>query len=98
MAVLLWNNNKINVMGNVKHLAVAAKLSGDDHLIPPITNPLGKAWTQPDRRLITFNENYDHAIISHETYMSLLNYSHSQPSGVYAGKMWRSGKIGSDTE
>jgi len=56
--------------------------------IPPMTHPLSKAWNQPDTKFIEITDEY--AIMSQKTFNALMNYSHSQPSGVYEGKMWKS--------
>jgi hypothetical protein len=58
-----------------------------DDEIPPITDPLGKYWTQPDRTRILVD--HEHAVMTHETLHSLADYSASTPTGVYPGKMWR---------
>lgn len=55
--------------------------------IPPITNPLGRHWEQPSVDEILVNEDY--AVMSRSSLQKLKNYSHTNPSGVYPGKMWR---------
>lgn len=55
-------------------------------VIPPITNPLGKHWDQPDRADIDISDEY--ARMKPETARKLAEYSHSIPSGKYEGKMW----------
>lgn len=55
--------------------------------IPPITDPLGRAWKQPDRALILINDTT--AIMTRRTFESLAEYSATNPSGAYEGKMWR---------
>lgn len=55
--------------------------------IPPITDPLGRSWRQPDRSLIEIDDT--HALMTRLTFESLADYSASNPSGVYVGKMWR---------
>lgn len=57
------------------------------HPIPPITDPMGQHWNQPDRFLIEIDDT--HALMSQETCDKLHNYAHSAPSGVYPGKMWK---------
>lgn len=64
---------------------VLARVPG--HAIPPITDPLGKYWDQPNRFDILIDDM--HAVMSRETYNALRNYAHSQPTGVYPGKMWK---------
>lgn len=55
--------------------------------IPEMTNPLGKYWEQPNVKEILIENN--NAIMTGVTFNKLKNYSHSIPSGVYVGKMWR---------
>lgn len=55
--------------------------------IPPITDPMGKYWKQPDRREILIDET--HAVMSQRTFEQLATYSASFPTGVYEGKMWK---------
>lgn len=58
-------------------------------MIPTITDPLGKHWEQPDPSFIRFRDG--EAIITQQDFDRLHNYSASDPSGVYVGKMWRRG-------
>lgn len=58
-----------------------------DHPIPPMTDPLGKFWGQPERSEIVVDGT--HAMMTERTCARLNRYDHSLPSGVYAGKMWR---------
>lgn len=62
----------------------------EKNVIPPITEPMGKYWDQPDPSLILIDDT--HALMSEETFLQLHDYSYSQPSGVYPGKMWRFGR------
>lgn len=55
--------------------------------IPPITDPLGKYWDQPSQEEILVDEN--HAVMTPATMSKLSNYGHTNPTGCYAGKMWR---------
>ncbi len=55
--------------------------------IPRMTHPLSSAWDQPDRSEISVDAT--HALMSRATFEALKEYSASQPSGVYEGKMWR---------
>ncbi len=55
--------------------------------IPEMTHPLSKGWDQPSTKLIEFTK--DSAVMSKRTLDSLLEYSNTNPSGVYAGKMWK---------
>ncbi len=68
---------------------VAARRSSlaDTHVIPPMTDEMGKYWKQPDRHDIIVDAT--HALMSQIAFDQLHDYSHSQPSGVYPGKMWK---------
>lgn len=55
--------------------------------IPAITDPLGRHWQQPSPDEILIDTT--HALMSEVTFNQLLDYSQSQPSAVYAGKMWK---------
>jgi len=57
------------------------------HPIPPITDPLGRYWRQPDREHIAVDEKF--ARMSRATFDLLPEYSCSKPTGVYEGKMWK---------
>lgn len=57
------------------------------NIIPTMTDPLSKAWEQPSKEKILIDDT--HSIMSTETMNELKNYSHSIPSGVYEGKMWK---------
>ena len=63
-------------------------MSNTLYLIPEITNPLGRYWTQPDRKNILIDENV--AIMDKISFDTLYEYSTSEPSGLYVGKMWKS--------
>lgn len=58
------------------------------NIIPPMTHPYGKAWSAPDRSEIIVCDKF--ATMSKEAFDKLLDYSRSQPTGVYEGKMWKS--------
>lgn len=58
-----------------------------NNAIPPMTDPLGKYWEQPDPAGILLDDM--HALMTERTFLSLKDYSCSTPSGVYPGKMWR---------
>lgn len=58
-----------------------------ENVIPPITDPMGRNWGQPDSSLITLDKT--HALMSMATFNRLAEYSASNPSGVYVGKMWK---------
>jgi hypothetical protein len=56
--------------------------------IPPMTHPYGRVWEQPALSEIDIDDKY--AVMNRESFLKIKNYSRSQPSGVYEGKMWRS--------
>jgi hypothetical protein len=58
-----------------------------NHPIPEMTDPLGTSWHQPSREAITVDDVT--ATMSQATFDALAEYSASQPSGVYPGKMWK---------
>jgi hypothetical protein len=58
--------------------------------IPVITEPLGRYWEQPSIKDILIDDNY--AVMTESTLKQLKDYSRSQPTGVYGGKMWRAGE------
>ena len=57
------------------------------HPIPPITDPMGRNWDQPDRHRIAVDAK--HALMEEATFNALHEYSTTIPTGVYEGKMWR---------
>jgi hypothetical protein len=57
------------------------------HPIPPITDPLGQNWVQPERSRIHIDERY--ARMDRATFDRLPEYSATRPTGVYPGKMWK---------
>jgi hypothetical protein len=59
----------------------------NQHPIPPITDPMGKYWNQPNRFEIEIDDKS--ALMSQKTFSQIPDYTHSQPTGVYPGKMWR---------
>ncbi len=58
-----------------------------DHPIPPMLDPLGAYWLQPKREEIQID--LKHALMGRSAFAKLSEYSCSQPSGVYPGKMWK---------
>lgn len=58
----------------------------DTHPIPPITDPLGRHWSQPDRSEISVSSNF--AKMTRATFAKLPCYDSTLPTGVYDGKMW----------
>lgn len=59
----------------------------EPHVIPDITDRLGKFWRQPDRSRVLVDSV--HALMTTATFDALHEYSSSMPSGVYPGKMWK---------
>jgi hypothetical protein len=59
----------------------------DPNIIPPVTDPMGQYWEQPDSKDIVIDDK--NAIMNQETFRQLKTYSTSLPSGVYPGKMWK---------
>lgn len=57
------------------------------HVIPPITDPMGSGWYQPDRWLIEIDKT--HALMPRRVFDGLHEYSGTKPTGVYPGKMWK---------
>lgn len=57
-------------------------------MIPPITNPLGKHWRQPDLTKLDVKGTY--ALLTQSEFDALAEYSTSTPTGVYPGKAWKS--------
>jgi len=56
-------------------------------MIPPITDSLGRYWSQPPHESIEIDAT--HALMTESTFKQLSEYSSTFPSGVYPGKMWR---------
>ena len=53
--------------------------------LPPITDPLGRSWDQPKRLMIERGV----AILSPREFLALMDYSDTNPTGVYEGKAWK---------
>jgi hypothetical protein len=74
-------------------------------IVPKIEADLGRNWPQPDPRSISFEvtigseidgvegayrrEHIHYAYMNQHALDNLKDYSRSQPSGVYPGKMWK---------
>lgn len=58
-----------------------------DNPIPLMTHPLGAHWYQPDISNMLFDDT--HVVMTEGEFDTLLEYSTSFPSAVYAGKMWK---------
>jgi len=75
-------------MAELKTAVEAAMARSEkSHLIPPMTHPLSQYWEQPNRFDIEVDET--HALMGQTTFNLLHDYSNSQPTGAYEGKMWR---------
>jgi hypothetical protein len=59
----------------------------DDNVIPPMTNPLGKYWTQPGLDEVVITDKT--ATMTQDAFDLLHEYSSSMPTGAYEGKMWK---------
>ena len=59
----------------------------DECPVPPITDPMGRGWEQPDRLKMVFDSKT--VIMSREDFNKLYEYSTSNPTGCYLGKMWK---------
>ena len=58
-----------------------------ENVIPVITHPWGASWQQPEISDIEIDDT--HALMGVYAFNQLVEYSHSIPSGVYIGKMWK---------
>ena len=57
-------------------------------LVPKVTDPMGVYWEQPARYAIgLYSDGY--VVMCKKAFNELSDYSHSNPSGVYSGKMWK---------
>lgn len=59
----------------------------NEHVIPVITDPMGRHWQQPPHERVLVDET--HAIVAKRDFDELLDYSNTIPDGKYVGKMWR---------
>jgi hypothetical protein len=55
--------------------------------IPPITDPLGRSWRQPDLTDVTMDDT--HVMLTKRQFDELADYSTTWPTGVYPGKCWK---------
>lgn len=55
--------------------------------IPPITDPQGRSWRQPDMTAVEFDDT--HVLLTQAQFDGLAEYSTTTPSGVYPGKCWK---------
>lgn len=56
-------------------------------MIPPITDPMGANWRQPDHSAWLFDDT--HVVLPQRDFDRLGEYSTTYPTGVYEGKVWR---------
>lgn len=59
--------------------------------IPPMTDPLGRHWGQPEGLRDRVRLFDGHACIDESDWCRLPRYESSYPSGTYTGKVWRRG-------
>ncbi|MGC2239159.1 MAG: hypothetical protein WA584_23590 [Pyrinomonadaceae bacterium] len=62
-------------------------MSDSRNCIPPMTHVLSRHWEQPLTEDILLDEK--HAMLSEADFRLLKDYSMSQPTGAYEGKMWK---------
>jgi hypothetical protein len=70
--------------------AMAIPVKALPNRIPAMTDPMGKHWRQPPHEEITIDDK--NALMSQTAFEKLADYSYSQPTGCYPGKMWKSGR------
>lgn len=59
----------------------------DQNVIPPMTHPYVAHWTQPDPKNLVLDNDY--AMMSKKDFDRLPDYTRSEPTGKYNGKMWK---------
>lgn len=59
----------------------------DENVIPPMTHPWGQVWKQPDRNNLVLDDKY--AVMYRRDFEMLPDYTGSEPTGKYNGKMWK---------
>lgn len=57
------------------------------NIIPPMTDAHGKYWVQPDPRGFVLDDNY--VLMEKLDFDLLPDYTNSEPTGKYNGKMWK---------
>lgn len=68
-------------------LVMRAPVLREPNTIPPMTDPMGRHWDQPDVSVFLIDDT--HAVMTQRDFDSLHNYSHTLPTGCYPGKAWR---------
>jgi hypothetical protein len=71
----------------IRRVPMFAAVHATAEAIPPITDPLGRHWRQPDMTQVEITS--EHARLTQAQFDSLSDYSTSYPSGVYHGKCWK---------
>ena len=66
----------------------------DKNVIPPMTHPWGKAWKQPDRNNLVLDDKY--VMMYRRDFEMLPDYTGSEPTGKYNGKMWKAQYVSRD--
>ena len=66
-------------------------VSLNKNTIPPMTNSLGKHWVQPDPSGFVLDDDY--VLMSKLDFDLLPDYTNSEPTGKYNGKMWKDSLI-----
>lgn len=59
----------------------------DENVIPPMTHPWGQHWEQPAPKNIVVDDKF--AAMSKKDFDRLPDYTCSEPTGKYNGKMWK---------
>lgn len=69
------------------HAPLGVPVPTTTNFIPPITDPMGRHWRQPDTSNFVIDDT--HVILLRCEFDQLAEYSTAMPSGVYAGKCWK---------
>lgn len=56
-------------------------------IIPPMTHELSSGWDQPSTNEILLDDKF--AVMTQTTFDALHEYSGTNPTGAYEGKMWK---------
>jgi hypothetical protein len=59
----------------------------DKNSIPPMTHELSSGWDQPSTSRILLDDT--HALMTKDVFEELKEYSATNPTGAYEGKMWK---------
>lgn len=63
--------------------------------IPKASDRMNPLWNQPNRNEILLDEEV--AMMSEKAFQELKEYSCTDPTGVYSGKMWKANKRDNNT-